>query len=68
MTTAPDSPSAPAPKAPRVSRRARALIIAIVVVLAILVALTIWYFFLRNDSPPPIGPGAPLIPGSSPAA
>ena len=51
------------PRASLGSRRLRVILLALLLVLLVLAAVTIWYFFLRASGPPPIAPGAPMIPG-----
>jgi hypothetical protein len=51
-------------------RGIRLVALAILLAVVLVGALTIWYIFLRPAGPPPVGPGAPVIPTGavSPAA
>ena len=41
------------------------VIIAVLVAAVMVTALVVWFFLFRPAGPPPLGPGAPLIPGAS---
>lgn len=58
------SPS-PQDRGKRRSRRLLAIVVAIVLIAMAGLALLIWYIFFRPAGPPPIGPGAPVIPEAS---
>ena len=44
------------------SRRVRLLVALLALVAIIALSLLVWYIFFRPAGPPPIGPGAPVIP------
>ena len=47
------------------SRRLRMLVGLLAIVAVIGTSLLLWYIFFRPAGPPPIGPGAPVIPEGS---
>jgi len=63
LTSSPGTPSAPQGRF--ASRWVRLILVAVLVVAVVVTALVVWYFFFRPAGPPPIGPGAPIIPGAS---
>lgn len=64
MTQPAPTPPATSSRGVLGSRRVRLLLVAIVVGVIALAALAVWYVFLRPAGPPPVGPGAPVIPGA----
>ncbi|HKZ90701.1 MAG TPA: hypothetical protein VJZ50_01050 [Candidatus Limnocylindrales bacterium] len=56
----PSQPQAPASRWR--GRRTRVVMLALFAVAILVAAGTVWYFFFRPAGPPPVGPGAPVIP------